>query len=1315
MVPREELPLGGGLPVVRAVKTKASRVRVADIQTEENYAVSPSTPLLSTQIAENSFVCGSNKHAQLGVTGVQLLHEPQLIEATSGEAGRWASLAFGSMHAAGLTCSGQLLTWGVNTSGQLGHTGDIGSVVHVPMKVESPAQIEYRALACGDEHTVVATGKGVLACGSNASGQLGFGENSPSKCMVLSPIPALHNMMVVQVACGKSHTMCVTAQSQVFAWGANDVGQLGVGDLQGRHNPSLVDALWALPVVQLAAGDSHSLALTSNGSMFAWGSNQHGQLGLRPDAEHTSAACPAKQRDREPSHVLVKSSGATLRSDPQFLMSMMDMGFPRAHAELALDETGNLGVEVATEWLCSVSEQVLAQHLAERGPSCLRQGTGALRDEVCISMVPRRVPLKNVRHVAAGRFHTVAISDSGAFSWGSNCHGALGHGDTQDRDLPCKVEALVGDSITRVACGASHTLFLSQNGYVYGCGECSSGQLTQRTAQMGISEFVTEPVKLALPFGVQRSKASECKAPVVHDVVCGPKLTAFITRAPDELPEVHRPLLLQRLQSAIERVRAQQRRAPGEAKQSLDMTNLFKAVSSGVESVFSSPAAISAAFGYSDGVGLDVKLLDTMQQSILDLYGEEKHSHGAGHEQAGNTLADLHMFSICQTMFSAATTLLEDLGSHSRLLGSPERAQVLLAAFQHPLLRDHTFAKHLFPRLGALFINAPAPTRQLLVKWWSSYPPDLLLKIVVKPLQSYLTTELMVTKKLTVSVMNAIKVLAKVEEANQIGRLLPPEAFYNQLISDKMDVQDHYTAWRQTHDMPATKRHSPDGPFSFCSYPFLLDPRAKSNLLHIEARFQMEQTVAHARMEQQLYGGSNRPQDDDSAMVLVKSLSPGRSGDAALRQGSNVASSSSSAAASSSGRTAPKRSSSSTKERSLRGLLLGLFRRSRDDVIALVDPVPPSKDSFSLPSPSQCTMPGTHSDMCIVRVRRTRLVEDALSEISRQWKKDLFKPLRVHFIGEEGIDAGGVKKEFFQLLVTEMLSQDYGMLLFQSESNTYWFNANSWEDEDQYLLLGLILGLAVYNRVLLDFPLPLALYKKLLGLPMGLRDLEDMQPTFGRSLRQVLQYDGAQGPLEEVFCLDFTLEDNSYGEQQLIQLVPHGREIPVTEDNRLEYVEAVVDMLLNKSVAKQFNAFAMGFRILCDGPAIRLFNAQELERLVCGNPNLDFDALQSNAKYEGGYHAGTQAVQWLWDIVTRELILEEKKKFLKFFTGSDRAPIGGLGTLRCIIQRNGVDSNKLPTSHTCFNTLLLPEYCSREKLLTLLRVAITCCTGFGLE
>lgn len=134
--------------------------------------------------------------------------------------------------------------------------------------------------------------------------------------------------------------------------------------------------------------------------------------------------------------------------------------------------------------------------------------------------------------------------------------------------------------------------------------------------------------------------------------------------------------------------------------------------------------------------------------------------------------------------------------------------------------------------------------------------------------------------------------------------------------------------------------------------------------------------------------------------------------------------------------------------------------------------------------------------------------QDALNEIARQNPRDINKPLRVVFIGEDGIDAGGVKKEFFQLLITELLCPDYGMLVFMPESRTYWFNPCTLEAEAEFLLVGLVLGLAIYNGVILDFPLPLALYKRLLGLSVTLRDLEDMQPTLGRSLKQLLTYEG---------------------------------------------------------------------------------------------------------------------------------------------------------------------------------------------------------------
>ncbi len=90
-------------------------------------------------------------------------------------------------------------------------------------------------------------------------------------------------------------------------------------------------------------------------------------------------------------------------------------------------------------------------------------------------------------------------------------------------------------------------------------------------------------------------------------------------------------------------------------------------------------------------------------------------------------------------------------------------------------------------------------------------------------------------------------------------------------------------------------------------------------------------------------------------------------------------------------------------------------------------------------------------------------------------------------------------------------------------------------------------------------------------------------------------------------------------------------------------------------------------------------------------------------------------MRWFWDVVHNELDFEDKQKLLEFVTGSNRAPIGGLGNLGLKLQRAGPDSDNLPTSHTCFNTLLLPEYSSKEKLQNRLTLALKECKGFGLK
>ena len=138
--------------------------------------------------------------------------------------------------------------------------------------------------------------------------------------------------------------------------------------------------------------------------------------------------------------------------------------------------------------------------------------------------------------------------------------------------------------------------------------------------------------------------------------------------------------------------------------------------------------------------------------------------------------------------------------------------------------------------------------------------------------------------------------------------------------------------------------------------------------------------------------------------------------------------------------------------------------------------------------------------------------------------------------------------------------------------------------------------------------------------------------------------------------------------------------------------------------------------MMCSGAALELLRPAELEALVCGSPVLDFGALRGAAVYKAGFHAEHPTVRALWAVLDG-FSHKEKKSFLQFVTGSDRAPIGGLGRLPIVVQRDGAgDTRRLPSTHTCFNTLMLPEYSSRAKLAERLKTALECgSAGFYIE
>lgn len=133
-----------------------------------------------------------------------------------------------------------------------------------------------------------------------------------------------------------------------------------------------------------------------------------------------------------------------------------------------------------------------------------------------------------------------------------------------------------------------------------------------------------------------------------------------------------------------------------------------------------------------------------------------------------------------------------------------------------------------------------------------------------------------------------------------------------------------------------------------------------------------------------------------------------------------------------------------------------------------------------------------------LRVRRDHIIDDALVElemISIENPSDLKKQLVVEFEGEQGIDEGGVSKEFFQLVIEELFNPDYAMFTHQSETQTVWFNPTSFESDAQFTLIGIILGLAIYNNVILAVNFPMVLYRKLMGRKGSFEDLVDWNPV----------------------------------------------------------------------------------------------------------------------------------------------------------------------------------------------------------------------------
>lgn len=153
---------------------------------------------------------------------------------------------------------------------------------------------------------------------------------------------------------------------------------------------------------------------------------------------------------------------------------------------------------------------------------------------------------------------------------------------------------------------------------------------------------------------------------------------------------------------------------------------------------------------------------------------------------------------------------------------------------------------------------------------------------------------------------------------------------------------------------------------------------------------------------------------------------------------------------------------------------------------------------------------------------------------------------------------------------------------------------------------GVLLGVAIYNGVILDVRFPHVVYKKLMRDTLSLADVKMAFPDIGHSLQQLLDFEPAS-QVEDTFGLCMQLTYEEFGQKLTHDLMPNGGEISVTQHNREEYVRLYTQYLLTDSIAPQFDAFLRGFETVCGGECLQLFRWEELELLICGSPDLDFE------------------------------------------------------------------------------------------------------------
>ncbi|XP_062964682.1 probable E3 ubiquitin-protein ligase HERC6 isoform X2 [Cynocephalus volans] len=229
--------------------------------------------------------CGDNSWGQLGRRGVQRREQPEPIEAL--ETLRVDLVSCGKEHSLAVCHSGRVFAWGAGSEGQLG-IGNFKEINFTPQKIKSLTGIKIIQVSCGHYHSLaLSKDSQVFSWGKNSQGQLGLGKMVPSQATP-QRVRSLEGIPLAQVAAGGAHSFALSLLGTSYGWGSNNAGQLALSgnDIPvQKYKPCSVGALKDLGVIYISCGYEHTAVLTQGGRVFTFGDNSFGQLGHSLTAE----------------------------------------------------------------------------------------------------------------------------------------------------------------------------------------------------------------------------------------------------------------------------------------------------------------------------------------------------------------------------------------------------------------------------------------------------------------------------------------------------------------------------------------------------------------------------------------------------------------------------------------------------------------------------------------------------------------------------------------------------------------------------------------------------------------------------------------------------------------------------------------------------------------------------------------------------------------------------------------------------------------------------------------------------------------------